>query len=343
MIATLARVSLLVLASLPAVAPTAWADAVADFYKGKTISVVVPVAAGGVYSTFAQILERHLSRHIPGNPNMIVQHMPGAGGVNGANYLYNAAPKDGTFIATFNSGLVAFAVLNAEKVKFDPLKFHWFAAWGEAVTVLTVLSTAPAKTIQEAMQKEVVMGAIGKSTNTYQLPAMLNDYLGTKFKIITGYTGGGPIRLAMEKGEVDGFAGLWESWKVVKPDWIRGGKLAHLVQLATKRLAPDLANVPTLMELAKTEEQKQIFAFMTAGGVTARAVQMPPGVPADRVAAIRRAIDATYADKAFLEEATKHKFDIDPVSAEATYETVKQQVNLPKELVGKMRQIMGFE
>ena len=334
---------LAVLAAAAIVVPgAARADAVADFYKGKTVTIVVPVAAGGVYSTFAQIFERHLRRHIPGEPNIVVQHMPGAGGVNGANHVYNVAPKDGTTIATFNSGLVAFAVLNKDKIKFDPLKFNWFAAWGEAVTSLTVMSTAPATTIQQAMEKEVVMGAIGKSTATYQLPAILNEYLGTKFKIITGYSGGGPIRLAMEKGEVDGFAGLLESWKVVKPEWLREGKIVQLVQIAKKR-AKEIPDVPLLTELAKTEEQKQIFSFLSAGGLSARAVQMPPGVPADRVAAMRKAVDATYADPAFVKDAEQRHFEIDPSTAEETYASVKEQVGLAEPIVAKLRTLMGYQ
>jgi tripartite-type tricarboxylate transporter receptor subunit TctC len=302
----------------------------------------VPVAAGGVYSTFAQILERHLGRHIPGNPNIIVQHMPGAGGVNAANHVYNVAPKDGSTIVTFNSGLVAFAVLNKDKVCFDPLKFNWLSSWGEAVTVLTVMSHAPAKNIEDAKTKEVVLGGIGRSTATYQLPTLLNEYLGTKFKVITGYAGGGPIRLAMEKGEVDGFAGLWESWKVVKPEWLREGKIIQLVQLARKRHA-ELKDVPLLTELAQNDEQKKLFTFMSAGGVSARGVQMPPGVPEDRVKAMRKAIDDTFADKAFVAEAEKRQFEIDPISAEETYETVRAQVDLPSALVERMKKIMGFE
>jgi tripartite-type tricarboxylate transporter receptor subunit TctC len=324
-------------------AAPAMADTVSDFYRGRTVTVIVPVEAGGVYSTFAQILERHLGRHIPGNPNIIVQHMPGAGGVNAANHVYNVAPKDGSTIVTFNSGLVAFAVLNKDKVRFDPLKFNWLSSWGEAITVLTVMSHAPAKTIEEAKTKQVVLGGIGRSTATYQLPTLLNEYLGTKFKVITGYSGGGPIRLAMEKGEVDGFAGLWESWKVVKPDWLRDGKIIQLVQLTAGQRHRDLKDVPTLIELAQSDEQKKLFTFMSVGGVSARGVQMPPGVPEDRVKAMRKAVDDTFADRAFVEEAQKRQFDIEPISAEETYKTVRQQVELPPQLVERMKKIMGFE
>jgi tripartite-type tricarboxylate transporter receptor subunit TctC len=320
----------------------AMADPVADFYRDRTVTVIVPLEAGGVYSNFARVLERHLGRHIPGNPNVVVQHMPGAGGVNATNYAYNVAPKDGTTLITINSGVVAFAVLNKDKVRFDPLKFNWLSAWGETVTVLTVMNTAPAHSIDEAKTKQVVMGGIGRATASYQLPAVLNEYLGTKFKIITGYTGGGPIRIAMEKGEVDGFAGLWEFWKTAQPDWLRDGKLVQLVQLATKKHR-ELKEVPLLTDLARNEEQKALFTFMSVGGVSARGIQLPPGVPEERVKAMRKAVDDTFADPAFVEEAKKHQFDIEPISAEETYETVRQQVELSPELVDRMRKIMGYE
>ena len=328
-------------AALVMAAP-AMADSVSDFYRGRTVTVVVPLDPGGVYSNFALVLERHLGRHIPGNPNVIVQHMPGAGGVTATNYVYNAAPKDGSTLITINSGVVAFAVLNKDKVKFDPLKFNWLSAWGETVTVLTVMNTAPAKSIGEAKSKEVVLGGIGRATASYQLPAVVNEYLGTRFKIITGYTGGAPIRLAMEKGEVDGFAALWEFWKTSQPEWLRDGKVIQLVQLATKK-HHELTHVPLLSDLAQTEEQKKIFTFMSVGGVSARGIQLPPGVPEDRVKAMRKAVDDTFADPAFLEEAKKRQFEIDPISAEDTYETVRQQVELPPELVARMRRIMGYE
>jgi tripartite-type tricarboxylate transporter receptor subunit TctC len=268
--------------------------------------------------------------------------MPGAGGVTAANFVYNAAPKDGTTLVTLNSGVVAFAVLNKEKVRFDPLKFNWLSAWGETVTVLTVMKTAPAQSIEEAKVKPVVLGGIGRSTASYQLPAVVNEYLGTKFKVITGYAGGAPIRLAMEKGEVDGFAALWEFWKTAQPEWLREGKIVQLVQLATKK-HPELKHVPLLVDLAQDEEQKKVFTFMSVGGVSARGVQMPPGVPEDRVKAMRKAVDDTFADKAFVEEAKKRQFDIEPISAEETYETVRRQVELPPELVDRMRKIMGYE
>jgi tripartite-type tricarboxylate transporter receptor subunit TctC len=323
-------------------AAPAMADAVSDFYRGRTVTIIVPLEPGGVYSNFALVLERHLGRHIPGHPNVIVQHMPGAGGVTAANFVYNAAPKDGATLVTLNSGLVAFAVLNPDKVRFDPLKFNWLSSWGETVTVLTVMKTAPAQSIEEAKAKEVVLGGIGRSTASYQLPAVVNEYLGTRFKIITGYTGGAPIRLAMEKGEVDGFAALWEFWKTAQPEWLRDGKIVQLVQLATKKHR-ELQHVPLLTDLAQTDEQKKIFSFMSVGGVSARGIQLPPGVPEDRVKAMRKAVDATFADPAFVEEAKKRQFDIEPISAEATFETVRQQVELPPALVERMKKILGYE
>lgn len=333
----------LVLALLMATMTAAGAQDAAGFYAGRTIAIVMGTSPGGSYDIYGRVFATHLPRHIPGTPNIVVEHMPGAGGAVGANYFYNVAAKDGSVIATLSAGIVSFAVLNPDKVKFDPARFTWLSAWGEAVSTLAVMNTAPIKTLEEAKTKEVVLGSIGTGTISYQIPALMNSLLGTRFKVITGYAGGNPIRLAMERGEVSGTAILWEGWKSGTPDWVRDGKLVQLVQVASKRLEPDLADVPTLIELAKTDEQRHVFAFLSHGAVNARAVSLPPGVPADRVAAMRAAVDRTYKDAAFLADAAKADFHIAPVSAEATTDTVKQQAALPAQLVARVRNILGYD
>lgn len=320
----------------------AQADDVASFYRGKTLTLIIPGAPGGVYGTAGQMIERHLEKQVTGGADIVLNHMPGAGGVKAANYLYSVAPKDGTMMATLLTGVASYPVLQPDRVRYDPLGFAWLGAWGEAVNVLSVLDTAPAKTLEEAKKTELVLGALGKASTTYQIPALLNTMLGTKFNIVLGYRGGTPIRLAIEQGELHGWAGLWLGWKARKPDWVRDNRLVHLVQLASRR-APDLPDVPTLVEFARNDEERQIFEFMSFQGATARAVQMPPGVPAARVDAMTRAVAATFADPAFQAEMNKRNFTVTPIPGDEVYKVVKQVMGLPPPLVARLKSMIGLE
>ena len=315
---------------------------VADFYRGKTVTIYVGSSAGGLYSTFAQILSNHLGRHIPGNPAVIVNHMPGVGGMKALNFVYNAAPKDGTALITPNSGSTRRYVLGLGAPKFDPLKWHWLGGWGEAVMVLTVLDTAPVKTLKEATQKEAVIGAINRASNTFTIPTLINNIVGTKFKIIPGYRGGSGVRLAMEKGEVHGFCGQLMAWKSRKPEWIREGKLVHLVQLASKP-SPELpSGVPQLADFAKNDEQLQMCQIIQSG-LEDRTLTAPPGVPADRVAALEKAYMTTLNDPEFKAEAAKRKYAIDPVTSEEIRTFVKGMTSMSPQLVAKLKEAMGLE
>ncbi len=311
-----------------------------DFYRGKTVIIYVGVSPGGLYSTFAQLMAPHFSRHIPGNPNVIVKHMTGAGGVKALNYVYNVAPKDGTVLMTPTSGKPRVPILNLAPTRYDPAKMHWLGGWGESVAVLTVFKNGPVKTLEEAKKKEVILGSIGKNNTTYQNPTLINNTLGTIFKLITGYRGGTPIRLAMEKGEVDGWCGQWLGWKTRKPNWIREGKLVHLVQLASKR-SPDLPDVPLLTDFAKDDEMRAMYELATSG-LADRAVVAPPGVPAERLDALRTAYAKMLRDPEFLKSVTKRNYSVYPVSSAEIHEFIKNITSLPPELLAKTKTAMGF-
>lgn len=316
------------------------ADAVADFYKGKTVSVFVGLAAGGVYSTFAQTLAKHLSRHIPGNPTVVVQHQPGAGGLVAANNVYNVLPKDGTVLFTPSGSLTKRIVLGEPEAKFDPRKWNWLGGWGEAVNDCTVWKTAPATTLEEAKTKEVIIGTIDTGSNTHQNPQLINNILGTKMKLVPGYGGGSQIRLAMERGEVHGFCGQFEGWKSAKPEWLKDGKLAHLVQLASKR-SPDMPNTPLLSELARNDEEREIFRFVQSG-VEDRSIVLAPGVPEDRVKAMEKAYWDTLHDAQFIEEAGKLNFELFPTTGADVTASIHQMMQLKPETVAKVRKAMGI-
>jgi tripartite-type tricarboxylate transporter receptor subunit TctC len=322
----------------------AQADSATDFYAGRTISIYVGVAPGGIYSNFAQILVRHMEKHMPGKPNLIVQHMEGAGGARAVDFVYNVAPKDGTVFITPNAGVAIRVLLRMGGTKYEPEKMNWLGGWGDAVNVLSLLKGPKgpaANSLEEAKTKEVVLGAIGKSSNTYLMPALMNSQLGTRFKIITGYSGGAPIRLAIEKGEIDGWTGQWEGWKMSKPEWVRDGKLLHLVQFASKR-DPELKDVPLLSEFAKNEEQRTMFKLVQSG-VSDRALVGPPGVPKDRLAAVEKAYQATLRDPAFQVDAKKQEFDIDPIPGKEIQEFVEEMMRTPAATVDKMRKAMGLD
>ena len=317
------------------------AASVADFYRGKTVDVYVGLSPGGGYSTFAQILVHYLGRHIPGNPTVIVKHMPGAGGLKALNYVYNAAAKDGTVLITPDSGPTRRVVLGIGNTKYDPLKYNWLGGWSESTFVLTVLNTAPVKTLEEAMEKEVILGAIAKGNTSYQNPVLINNTLGTKFKMIPGYRGGARVRLAMEKGEVQGWCGQYMGWKSRKPEWIREGKLVHLVQLAKKR-HPDMQDVPQLTDFARNEEQRQMFNFVQSG-IEDRTLAAPPGVPADRLAALEKAYMDTLNDPEFRAAAAKKKYDIDPQTREEILAVIKTMMEMPPDLVAKLKAALEVE
>lgn len=318
----------------------AGAETPAEFYEGKTVQVYVGVSPGGIYSTFAQILTKHMPKYMPGNPTMIVQHMRGAGGTKAVNYIYNVAPKDGTYVIAPNSGIAERVVLGIGNPKYDPARLNWLGGWGEAVNTLTVRADAPARTLKEAMQKEVVLGAIGKSSNTYMMPILMNNLLGTKFKIITGYKGGSPIRKAIETGELHGWSGQWLGWKLAKPDWVRDKKIVNLVQMASKR-APDLPDVPLLSEFARNEEEREMFTFVQTA-IADRALVAPPGVPKDRLAALEKAYMQTLDDPGFRKDAAARKYHINPVSGADITAYVNKIVSMKPERIEKLRTAMGL-
>jgi tripartite-type tricarboxylate transporter receptor subunit TctC len=311
-----------------------------DFYKGKQLTIYVGVSAGGLYSVMGQMMSRHLGRHIPGNPTVVVQHMPGAGGTKAVSYVYSVAAKDGTVSLTPNSAIDKRVVLKIGNPKYDPSKLRWLGGWGEATYTISIRSDVPVKTLEEAKTKQVVLGAIGKTSGPYLVPAMTNNILGTKFKIITGYRGGAPIRLAIEKGEVQGWSGQWLGWTLTKPDWIRDGKLTHLVQLASRR-HPDLPNVPLLYEFARNDEERAMFRFVQ-NGIADRAYTVPPGVPTDRADILEAAYHKMLADPAFLAEAKKHSYRINPVKGADIQAYVSEIMALDPKTVEKLRRAMGL-
>lgn len=330
-------IALAALASVSSAQPAA-ADAISDFYSGKTVTVTCPTPAGASFDLYTRMLSDHIGKHIPGNPSTIVQYRGGAGGAIAAGYMHNVAPKDGTEIALILSPTVLTPILR--DVKWDAAKFNWLGSMTPRPSVVSVWHTAPAKTLAEAKVKENIMGATNKNGEPYWLPAVMNAFIGTKFKIVQGYQGGADMNLAMEKGETHGRMNYWSGFTSVKADWIRDKKIIQLIQYGPK--IKELPDVPSLRDLVKPGVERQIVEFIETAENVGIGVYVPPGVPADRVAALRKAFAAVLRDPALLANAEKRRLEIEPVSGEDIQSVVAKAAATPKPVLDKFRQVLGL-
>ena len=315
-----------------AITSVASAQSVENFYKGKEIRLTSSSDVGGGYDATARLLARFMPNHIPGNPRMIVQNMPGAGGIKAANYLYNVAPKDGTAIGGVHRTVPQAPQLGLPGTQFEADKFFWLGSMANEVSVCVAWHEAPVKTMKDALEKELIVGGSG-ANDTEQFPAVLNNIIGTKFKIISGYPSGTAVNLAMERREVDARCGWsWSSLVQQQSDWLKDKKINILAQVTTTK-HEDLPNVPLVSEFAKNESDKQILDFLFARQVMGRPFVIPPGVPMERVTALRAAFDAAMKDKALLAEGDKQKLEISPVSGVEVQQLVARLLKTPQDLV----------
>jgi tripartite-type tricarboxylate transporter receptor subunit TctC len=302
--------------------------AIADFYAGKQITLLVGTGPGGGYDAYARLVARFMKPHIPGQPNIVVQNMPGSAGVRAAGYMYNAARKDGTFIATTPADYLLAELWNREHMRFDSRRFGWLGTVSTITDVLAVFRSSGVQSIADARANELTIGATAViATNSLQ-PALANALLGTKFRIVKGYDGGSdPMTLAMERGEIDGRANSWASWKLLRPSWIEQNRLSFLLQFGPKAadLPPD---VPAMADLVTTPRDKAFVSMLDITQHIGRAMFTTPDVPGERLAALRAAFDATMADPAFVAEMTRLAFDLrlqKGADLQAAIELVMQQ------------------
>jgi len=317
------------------------ADPVADFYRGKTVTYVQASGAGGGFAAYSRLVEKYLPRFIPGHPNVQLQFMQGAGGVKGANYVYNAAAKDGSVIGMPLNTVVIYQVLRPKSVKYDAAKFTWLVGLSQLSSVIVLWHTAPAKTLEDARKTELIIGSTAKSADNYQQPVLANALLGTKFKMVTGYDGSPGMNLAMERGETNGRMTFWESLVTTNADWIRDKKVIPLVQVGARAIK-ELPNVPRLIDLAKTESDKSIVRLVHISAALGRTIYAPPGVPAARAAALRQAAEALVKDRAFLEEAARRKIAIDATSGEELHGLIVDALRTPHDVVERYKQAVEF-
>jgi tripartite-type tricarboxylate transporter receptor subunit TctC len=318
-------------------AGSAMAESVADFYKGKTVTLTIGTDAGGGYDQYARTLARHMGKHIPGQPKFIAKNMPGAGGLMATNRIYKIAPKDGTEIGTAHRGIPIMPLLGQVE-DLDASKFTWIGSMNQEISVCYSWYTSPVKTFQDLMTKELVVGTTGKGADLSSFEQPLINLLGAKLKVIHGYEGGQNIDRAVEQGEIQGRCGVsWSSMKARNTQWIRDKKINILVQLGIGK-HEDLPNVPTAQEFAKSPDDKVILDLLLTPQLIGRPYFGPPGVPADRAKALREAFNATLEDPDLLADAKKQKLEVELVTGEKIESLIKQAYSAPKAVIAKARE-----
>ncbi len=328
--------------ALAALLPLAFSTHVAaqsdGFYKGKQVRMIIPSGAGGGYDTFARVLSLHLRRHLPGNPNIVDQNMPGASGMLATNWAASIAPKDGTVIvATYNTLLIE-PLFGNKAVRYDPRDFEWIGSMGKQRQICVTWHTSPITSIQQAREREIVVASTGATGNSATMPKQLNQLIGTKFRVVSGYSTT-ESRLSLERGETEGICGLsYSTLKAAQPDWIANKRINVLVQTgATPQVG--LETVPVLRDLVSDADSKRVLDMLSFPEEIGRPFLMPPGTPKHIVQIMRRAFDATLKDPAFLADAEKARLDLDPVSGEEAEAIIKAAYLTPKELIERAAEL----
>jgi len=334
------------LAALAAIAcfaaAPARADAVADFYRDKTVTLISAGEAGGAHGTYAQLITAHIKRHFPGNPNVVIQYMLGAGGNQAPNYLYNVAPKDGSVIGLPLQDLIFNARIGVQAVKYNPAAVRYLGGADVTRTTVSVMKASGILSLDDAKRKEVLMGATGKSGQTYIIPVVLNSMLDTRFRVVTGYQGINFIHLAMERGELHGSAASWPTIAAAKKAWVEKDLIGNLITIAMER-EPDLPDVPALSEVVTSGDDRALIPLLAGSAALGRAWAAFGDIPPDRLAALRDAWAKTMADPAFRADAAARGLVLNPVPWQAQQALAAQILATPDATVARLKSILGLD
>ena len=304
-----------------------------DFYKGRQITMLIGGGAGGGYDVYFRTFARYATKYIPGHPNIIPKNMPAASGLAAASTLYTTAEKDGTIIGAFPNNVPMDPLFGNPGARYDALKLNWLGSIGKLQNVCATWHTSPVKTIAQAREREVIVAGAAATSNSAIMPKVLNALLGTKFKAVVGYDPGSGLTMSLESGEAEGICGLsWSTMKASRPHWIKDKKLNVIVQMGLDKL-PDLTDVPSALELVDDVAKKQVLELILVRQEPGRPLAAPPGVPADRLAALRYAFDATMQDAEFRAEAEKVQMEIDPLSAAQMERLLASAYATPKPVI----------
>jgi tripartite-type tricarboxylate transporter receptor subunit TctC len=330
--------AVLIAAALPAA--RALAQAPDAFFKGRQITFLIGAGAGGGYDAYFRTFSRYLVRHIAGAPTIVPKNMPAASGLAAANTLYTSADKDGATIGAFPNNIPMDTLFGNPGARYDAQKLNWLGSIGKLENVCATWITSPIKTIAQAREREVIVAAAAATSNSAIMPKVLNALLGTKFKIVSGYDPGSGMTLALESGETEGVCGLsWSTMKAARPHWIKENKLNVIVQLGLAKL-PELSDVPSALDLVSDPVKKQVLELILIRQEIGRPVAAPPGVPAERLEALRRAFDDTMKDPEFLAEAEKAQLEIEPLTAREIDKLLANAFATPKPIVRQAAELI---
>ena len=319
----------------------AQADPVADFYRGKTITLITGYSAGGGFDLYSRIIANYLGKYIPGQPRIVIQNMPGAGSLRAASHVYNVAVRDGTVISLTRAPVIAPLLGSTSGASFDVAKFTWLGSGASDLTVCALLGNPKVNSMADALRHELTLGGLGPGSDEDMYTKILRKLLGMKAKLVTGYPGGAEMVLAVERGELDGRCGwAWSSIKISKPEWISNKKIKVLNVLALER-SPELPDVPAVMEFVKDERHKQIFRFVLNASTLGRPFVAPPGIPEDRANALRKAFEDTMKDEAYLAEMKAKKLDVGPIRWQDIPPLLKDFYSTPTDVVEETRAIIA--
>jgi tripartite-type tricarboxylate transporter receptor subunit TctC len=334
---------ILAAAAVASLVAPAHADDVADFYRGKRLSLVIGYGSGGGYDLYARLLGRFIGAHIPGNPTIVPQNMPGAGSRGAANWLAMIAPKDGTVIACLGQATPTDQALGQPGIRFDAREFNWIGNLSVVNNILFVSAASGVATFAQAKTKQLAIGATGASSPSVLYPQVSNNLLGARFKIISGYPGGGDINIAVERHEVDGRGSdSWASIKSTRPDWLRDRTINVLFQVGPRR-ERDLPDVPLWTELAGNEEQRQVLDILSGDVSVGRPILTAPEVPAERVKALRQAFEDTMRDPQFIEAAQQSNMDINPMGGEELQQVVSRIVTPSPKVLAMVKDAIAIK
>jgi tripartite-type tricarboxylate transporter receptor subunit TctC len=321
---------LMLAVAVPLSAVPAAAQTPADFYKGKTIAILMGTGPGGSYDLYGRTIAEHLGRHIPGRPTIVVEHMPGAGGVVAGNHIYGPGPQDGSKIL-LSHALPLVERMSPKGVQFETAKMHWLGAYDSIAQMMVLWHTVPVRSLDELRRRDFVVGSFNRTHLSYQWAMLTKNILGAQYKVTTGYPSGNHLNLAMERGEVAGWTASWETFASGRPDWLRDKKVRFFVQYTVERMR-ELPDIPTLAEVSPPDK-RPMAEFIASGTPFARALAVGPGVPKDRVAALRKAFDDLMKDEQFLNVARQRKLDINPRDAAATHALLEKITGASPRLV----------
>jgi tripartite-type tricarboxylate transporter receptor subunit TctC len=332
--------TLLLLAAPPTLSP-AQADPVADFYRGKTVQILIGVNVGGGYDMEARLVARFIGKYIPGNPTVVAQNMIGAGGIKMANYLYAVAPQDGTAIGMFPNTLIAAQAVGISGVQYDANRFAWLGSMSTSPLTFGVWHTAGVRDLKDAQSREVIAAASNPGAITYTFPRLLNEMLGTKVRVVSGYQGNSTMTLAMERGEAQAVTNSWDSWRATHLHWIRDKKVNLIVQSEPKSDDPELSGVPSVQELARNPDDRRVIDLVIAGDAMGKPMAIAPNVTPARVQALRVAYEATLRDPDFIKAAVAARTEINTVSGAQLQAIVARVLATPADLKVRARKIIA--